>query len=319
MWGDPADRWVPARRIWNQHAYHITHIREDGTIPLQEVKGWLSVNGREFNSYRAQPRTAGIAPDLTVPEVGITSIAGACSALGDHISISVLVGNEGDVRAGPGIRVAFMGQWGDGEWELLVNEMGTPIQAVVQTTIEPGRTARVSTEYRLLNNPAGHEALPDRVRVIVDVGADPVYGGERECNEDNNTAEVEVRDPGNLPDLNVDSVTVVPLVCPSIEMTVTFTNIGASPAENPTVAFFAGDPEQGGFRLATTGYAGVVAPGEQVQVTTTTAKLTVGEAVRVYGVVDHTQQILECDESNNVGRTQGAVLCLASISSTVLP
>ena len=53
-----------------------------------------------------------------------------------------------------------------------------------------------------------------------------------------------------------------------------------------------------------------MAPGEQVQVTTTTAKLTVGEAVRVYGVVDHTQQILECDESNNVGRTEGAVLCL---------
>ena len=161
-----------------------------------------------------------------------------------------------------------------------------------------------------MGNPAGHEALPDRIRVIADVGADPVFGGERECNEDNNTAEAEVRDPGNLPDLNVDRVTVEPLICPSIDMTVVFTNIGAAPAENPTVAFFAGDPEQGGFRLSTTGYAGVVAPGEQVEVSTTTAKLTVGQAVRVYAQVDYTQQIVECDESNNVGRTDGAVQCL---------
>ena len=310
VWGDPADRWVPARRIWNQHAYHITHIREDGTIPLQEVKGWQPVNGREFNSYRAQPRTAGIAPDLTVPEVGITSIAGACSALGDHIVINAVIGNDGDVRAGPGIRVAFMGQWGDGEWEPLLDEFGTPIQAVVQTTIEPGRTSRVSAEYQLMGNPAGHESLPDRIRVIADVGADPVFGGERECNEDNNTAEAEVRDPGNLPDLNVDRVTVEPLICPSIDMTVVFTNIGAAPAENPTVAFYAGDPAQGGFRLGATGYAGVVASEEQVSVTTTTAKLVAGQSVRIYAVVDYTRAIPECDESNNVGRSESDVFCV---------
>ena len=62
--------------------------------------------------------------------------------------------------------------------------------------------------------------------------------------------------------------------------------------------------------MAQTGYAGVVAPGEQVEVTTTTAKLTVGQPLRVYAVVDHTQRIIECDESNNEGRTEGAVLCL---------
>jgi hypothetical protein len=90
---------------------------------------------------------------------------------------------------------------------------------------------------------------------------------------------------------------------------VTFTNIGAAGTENPTVAFFAGDPEQGGFRLAQTGYVGPIAPGETVSVTTT-AKLTVGQPVRVYAVVDHTHEIVECDEANNAGRTDGAVLCL---------
>jgi hypothetical protein len=30
---DTEDRWVGARRIWNQHTYHVTNVREDGTIP----------------------------------------------------------------------------------------------------------------------------------------------------------------------------------------------------------------------------------------------------------------------------------------------
>jgi len=119
-----------------------------------------------------------------------------------------------------------------------------------------------------------------------------------------------VRDPGNLPDLAVDTVTVQALLCPSIEMTVTFTNVGAAHAENPTVAFYAGDPEQGGFRLASTGYAGVIEPGEQVSVTTSTAKLSLSHPVRVYAVVDHIRQITECDEGNNVGRTEEVVRCL---------
>jgi len=310
VWGDPADRWVPARRIWNQHAYHVTHIREDGSVPLRQVKGWQPTNGREFNIYRSQPRSAGVAPDLTVPEVGLTAIAGACSALGDHIVINAVIANGGDVRAGPGIWVAFFGQWGEADWEPLLDDAGTPIRGVVETTLEPGRTARVSAAYRLMGNPAGHDGLPDRIRVVADVGDDPVFGGERECNEENNTAEVEVRDPGDLPDLRVDRVAVEPLVCPSLEMTVIFTNIGEAPAENPTVAFYAGDPDQGGFRLSTTGYAGVVAPGAQVEVRADTAKLVAGQSVRVYAQVDYTQEIVECDEANNEGRTESVVFCL---------
>jgi hypothetical protein len=37
---DVEDRWVPARRIWNQHTYHVTNVREDGTIPAVEPRHW---------------------------------------------------------------------------------------------------------------------------------------------------------------------------------------------------------------------------------------------------------------------------------------
>ncbi|MBC7976468.1 MAG: VCBS repeat-containing protein [Myxococcales bacterium] len=33
---DVDDRWIQARRIWNQHTYHVTNVREDGTIPQYE-------------------------------------------------------------------------------------------------------------------------------------------------------------------------------------------------------------------------------------------------------------------------------------------
>ncbi|MBL8947264.1 MAG: VCBS repeat-containing protein [Myxococcales bacterium] len=33
---DADDRWIQARRIWNQHTYHVTNVREDGTIPQFE-------------------------------------------------------------------------------------------------------------------------------------------------------------------------------------------------------------------------------------------------------------------------------------------
>ena len=41
---DKEDRWVPARRIWNQHGYHVTNVREDGTIPRVEIPHWTTNN-----------------------------------------------------------------------------------------------------------------------------------------------------------------------------------------------------------------------------------------------------------------------------------
>ena len=36
--------WVAARRIWNQHTYHVTNVGEDGSIPLEETRHWIRVN-----------------------------------------------------------------------------------------------------------------------------------------------------------------------------------------------------------------------------------------------------------------------------------
>ena len=46
---DVEDRWVQGRRIWNQHTYHVTNVREDGTIPQHEKPHW-----QLLNTYRTQ-------------------------------------------------------------------------------------------------------------------------------------------------------------------------------------------------------------------------------------------------------------------------
>ncbi len=46
--GDADDSWFPARPIWNQHAYHITNVDNDGGIPLVQAKNWLT-----WNNFRA--------------------------------------------------------------------------------------------------------------------------------------------------------------------------------------------------------------------------------------------------------------------------
>ncbi len=51
---DAEDRWVPARRIWNQHTYHVTNVREDGTIPTEELPHW-----EYLNTFRTQAQFEG--------------------------------------------------------------------------------------------------------------------------------------------------------------------------------------------------------------------------------------------------------------------
>jgi hypothetical protein len=54
VFSDAEDRWVGARRIWNQHTYHVTNVREDGTIPAIEPRSW-----ELLNTFRTQAQLEG--------------------------------------------------------------------------------------------------------------------------------------------------------------------------------------------------------------------------------------------------------------------
>jgi len=68
VFGD--DQWVRTRRVWNQHAYHVTNVEEDGTIPTVEQPNW-SVDGLNNFRQNVQPEGEFAAPDLVASVIGI--------------------------------------------------------------------------------------------------------------------------------------------------------------------------------------------------------------------------------------------------------
>lgn len=60
---DIEDRWIQGRRIWNQHTYHVTNVREDGTIPQDEPPNW-----QDLNTFRTQAQIEGGSICLPEPQ-----------------------------------------------------------------------------------------------------------------------------------------------------------------------------------------------------------------------------------------------------------
>jgi len=63
---DQAETWLNTRQIWNQHAYHITNIEDDATVPADADINWDSYNN--FRSGDIYAGSGSAAEDL-VPEI----------------------------------------------------------------------------------------------------------------------------------------------------------------------------------------------------------------------------------------------------------
>ena len=167
VWGDPSDTWVSARRIWNQASYHITNITESAAVPLVEPNSWEVFNGRAYNTYRSQPRVYGVAPDLTVSGISISSPDVACGELSDVIEVAFQIENLGDIRVGPGVEVSLYGTW-DGMEEAL-QAPGGALTVVLDQSIEPSKSIIRTATFNVADQ-ANRDTLPESVRVVVDSG-----------------------------------------------------------------------------------------------------------------------------------------------------
>ena len=195
IWGDAGDAWVSARRVWNEHAYHVTNVLESGGVPVKEPESFKTYNGRRYNTYRSNPRSFGVAPDLTVKGVQVSSPDATCGQLSSKIDLTFEIANVGDLRVGPGVVVGFYGHWNNPALDepLYQNIMMVPLQAVIMSSIEPGGSLLLQVSYDAANNAPG--VLPDTVRVVVDDG-----DAQRECNEANNDLSKPVDAGMQLPD-----------------------------------------------------------------------------------------------------------------------
>ena len=70
--GDANASWAPARPIWNQFAYHISNVDNDGGVPQVQTENWLT-----WNSFRAGGTELGPSnwlPDLAVGGIDLCDV-----------------------------------------------------------------------------------------------------------------------------------------------------------------------------------------------------------------------------------------------------
>ncbi len=171
--GDPADRWVRTRPIWNQFSYAVTHVTDRGDIPMSPDDNWL-VPG--LNNFRQNVQGAGVfnAPNLTAT----LEVIAACGR--GEMRLSAVVRNAGSRGVPAGVPVIFVRTEPAPE---VVLEM-----AMTTRPLLPGATERVTVVA--MDQPSDVD-LHFEVRVDGAAASTVI-----ECDEDDNTASGMERCPG---------------------------------------------------------------------------------------------------------------------------
>ncbi|AKV00184.1 Rhs-family protein [Labilithrix luteola] len=103
VYSDANDNWVRARTVWNQHAYAITHINEDGTVP--KTSAWANNwDLPKHNDFRTN--VPGIPNGLATGDV-TAGAADKFTCAGASANLSSLICNRGAEPIGAGLHVGF--------------------------------------------------------------------------------------------------------------------------------------------------------------------------------------------------------------------
>jgi hypothetical protein len=272
-----------------------------------EPASWLPLGNRYYNTYRSQPRSYGVAPDLVITAIQVSSPDAACGELSETLVISAEVRNQGDLRVGPGVVVAFEGVWGVEPAIPLLDAAGSPLVYVIGTSLDPGGSLVFQVTYQAANN--GVAALPDQVVATVDpIGPDNEFGAERECDDRNNSLGAGVEPGEALADLALELTTPTP-DCPDPIAHGIVTNVGALAASDILVRIYAGDPEAGGFVLEDVTLPGPLEPGASIPFDVVLSAFPPNQHIRLYGIVDPQDWIEECNNANNKDGPTDELFC----------
>ncbi len=99
VFGTAGGKWVRTRRVWNQHAYYVTNVNEDGTIPAGSKPNWSTPGLNNFRQNK-QPDSEFGAPDA------IVAIEPLCGEP-DKYSLVATVRNIGEAALPAGVAVGF--------------------------------------------------------------------------------------------------------------------------------------------------------------------------------------------------------------------
>ena len=80
--------WAQTRPVWNQHRFHVTHVRPDGTIPRRAPINWLTPG---LNSFGVN---GGPDAPITPPPTTVNDSYAAASASAITVAAPGLLGND---------------------------------------------------------------------------------------------------------------------------------------------------------------------------------------------------------------------------------
>jgi hypothetical protein len=166
LYGDAHDRWVPTRRIWNEHTYHVTNVNADGSIPAHEENNW-QLEG--LNNFRQNVQGEGV---YNAPDLAIIALSVDLSGCPGTATLQARVANIGNLGVPAGVEVAFY----EGTPSAPLGFLGT---ASTTVPLLPGASTLVTIEVPLEGSP------PFAFFAVVDDDGTGV-GVIVECDEDNN-------------------------------------------------------------------------------------------------------------------------------------
>lgn len=175
VYRDKLDRWASSRNLWNQNAYSITNVNDDGSIP--KTSEWpQNFVDPALNNYRQnrQGATSQELADIT----GALDAATACQLTADNkVIFTGRICNRGLRGVGSNMPAAFY--------------LGDDRSMPLCKTETPGPVAKGGCQNIECTIPKTDVPTNSMITMIVnDVG-----GGNRlvdECNYENNTAQVKV-------------------------------------------------------------------------------------------------------------------------------
>jgi FG-GAP-like repeat len=167
--GDANNSWQAALPVWNQHAYAITNVNSDGTIPASPDTNWLTYNN--FRSGDVLSGQGGAAPDLVVTLDDVCR--DECEA--GKIIVWARVGNQGWTDIAAGTELTLLARKESG-WEVIATEYADALPAGrMLQSVEITFTGIVDSDPFL------------DLKVAIDGGNQAGrYSLVSECDEDNN-------------------------------------------------------------------------------------------------------------------------------------
>ena len=171
---DKFNNWVNSRRIWNQHAYHITNINDDMTVPKKEDFK-VSTN----NSYRKNTQGKDLFNAPNFAALSSQVLTGQCP---EKLTFAVTVTNKGSRGVKAGLPVAF--------YSGVANVASGTLLGVVKTqnALLPGSSEVVVFEWQI---PSIEQGSTYNVYAWIDDDGndDGSVGLYNECDETDNVVQ----------------------------------------------------------------------------------------------------------------------------------